>query len=138
MIKDLFSQRFREERERAGLTQDEIAIVCRNREGEPLSRAAIAQWEKADGTRPNFENLVAAARRLGVSIDYLAGLSEVKMPKISGENVDTEQDDGEVVARQWRQLPPPLRQTVYDLILRMLTTLDGADERQRHQWRHEQ
>jgi transcriptional regulator with XRE-family HTH domain len=75
-MKNVFPERFKAERLRAGLTLDQIAEVCVNRDGETPSRAAIIQWQKPDGTRPTFENLVAAARRMNTSIDYLVGLTD--------------------------------------------------------------
>lgn len=73
-MKDTFGQRFRECRERAGLTQDQIAAVCKNKDGQEVSRSAISGWEN-DKDRPTYENLFQAASRMGASVDYMMGLS---------------------------------------------------------------
>jgi transcriptional regulator with XRE-family HTH domain len=41
-----------------------------------MSRSSVCQWEKEGGTRPTFENLVAAAKLMRTSIDYLTGLRD--------------------------------------------------------------
>jgi transcriptional regulator with XRE-family HTH domain len=122
-MKNLFAERFKAARELAGLTQDDIAEICKNRKGESLSRAAIAQWEDHEGTKPNFENLVAAAERLGTSIDYLAGLSDkpeielhAGMPAESSDEYRQLSKAALVFARQWQNLPPVARTAIEDLI----------------------
>lgn len=77
-MKDVFAERFKQERKIANLTLDDIADVCKNRDGQSLSRAAVSMWEKQGGVRPSFENLVAAARKMNVSVDYLVGLIDQK------------------------------------------------------------
>ena len=74
----MFAERLKQERQLAKLSQDDIADVCLNRDGQPLSRAAVSLWEKPGGNKPTFENLVAIAKRLSASIDYLVGLSDKK------------------------------------------------------------
>lgn len=84
MDKFVFAQRLRQTREKKGVTQADVAAACKNREGEPLSRAAVAQWETMDPNkrtvRPSFENLVEAAKILDTSIDYLVGLRDIDVP----------------------------------------------------------
>lgn len=70
-----FGQRFRAAREAAELSQDDIAEVCKNRDGKELSRAAVSYWE-SDAGKPTLENFLAAVKRMGTSADYLLGLSE--------------------------------------------------------------
>lgn len=121
-MKDLFAERFRETRRRSGLTLDDIAEVCLNRAGEAPSRAAIAQWEKQGGTRPSFENLVAAARRMKVSLDYLTGLTDnpsMANAMMASENqaeYRTLSAEAYAIARQWDRLPPAVQRTIRDLL----------------------
>lgn len=93
MTTDIFASRLRAARKAKKKSQADVAEVCRNREGEPLSREAVAQWESRDpgkNTRPSFENLVEAARLLDTSIDYLVGLRDVDIPlRISTEAAET-------------------------------------------------
>ncbi len=116
-MKDVFAIRFREERERAGLTQEDIATVCRNRSGEPLSSSAVAQWEQPDGTRPGYENLVAAARRINTSIDYLTGITDrLYEARETTAQYDGLPDDALRLARRWGSLPPSAREAVQRLL----------------------
>lgn len=72
-----FGQRLRQARNAAGLTQDDLAAVCKNKEGDGLTRSAVSNWEK-DKDKPSFDNLVATIRRLGKHGDanYLLGFSD--------------------------------------------------------------
>jgi transcriptional regulator with XRE-family HTH domain len=124
-MKDIFAERFRAARKSAGLTLDDIAEVCHNRAGEAPSRAAIAQWEKQNGTRPSFENLIAAARRLGVSIDYLTGLTN-SPPPYGGLHASEEvmhyralSQEAIRLAEQWDRLPPSAQRALQDLLASM-------------------
>lgn len=127
-----FSERLRAERQRAGLSQDDIAEVCKNRDGEMPSRAAIAQWEKPNGTRPTFDNLVATAKRLNVSLDYLVGLSnrrEINGNLIAAEGSPRYNDASENavrVAKKWQTLPAPTRDAIETLINSMITQYGRA------------
>lgn len=73
-MRDQFGQRFRECREKAGLNGDQVGAVCRNKDGEPLSKGAISHWENGKA-KPSYDNLLAAARLMGASLDYLCGIS---------------------------------------------------------------
>jgi len=124
-MKNVFSERFKKERERARLTQDDIAEACKNRDGESLSRAAIAQWEDPTGTKPGFENLVAAATRMGASIDYLVGLSDSPYVEKTRFSRGVGEERGEYrslsdnairLAKQWQRLSPHAQNTIQDLI----------------------
>ena len=126
-MKDLFAERFRGMRQQAGLTLDDIAEVCLNRSGEAPSRAAIAQWEKADGTRPSFDNLVAAAKRMRVSIDYLTGLTDnpaMTTAFYASEKLAeyrTLSAEAYALARQWDRLPPAAQRAIRELLDTMKT-----------------
>lgn len=106
-MRDVFAERFRQARRHAKLSQDDIAAVCRNRSGDQLSRAAIAQWEKPGGARPNFYNLVAAARRIGASIDWLVGLTEVESASYGSESL---------LLRKYKNADPRDKQIIRQLL----------------------
>lgn len=63
-------ERIRQRREALGLSQSELG----RRVG--VSRAAVSQWESDAGTRPSTSHLLAAARVLGVTLNYLGGWDE--------------------------------------------------------------
>ena len=70
-----FSERLKESRTQARLTQVEIAEVL------GISQPAYASWER--GTKkPTQENLVKIAQILNVSVDYLVGNSEEKADEL--------------------------------------------------------
>ena len=89
-----------------GLSQDDVAAVCSGRKpGTSDSRAAVAQWEKEDGTIPTMENLYAAAKLLNVSIDYLVGFSNCNLrPDLS--------EDALSLAELWDQMPPAVQESI--------------------------
>lgn len=102
-----FGVRLRKAREQAGLSQDELASVCKNRKGEGVSRTAVSYWE-SDTDKPSFENLVAIAHKLKVSIDYLVGFA----PKVEGLGKDAIR-----LAQQWEALPSDGRESVADYLI---------------------
>jgi len=67
---ETFGQRFKRIRTARGLGQVDIASVCKNNKGEELTEAAISEWERDLG-KPTFDNLIASAIKMGVSIDEL-------------------------------------------------------------------
>jgi transcriptional regulator with XRE-family HTH domain len=68
----LFAKRLRDARERLrGLTQTQLA------EKTGLPATTISHFESPEGTRkPSFDNLRRLAKELGVTTDYLLGLSD--------------------------------------------------------------
>jgi transcriptional regulator with XRE-family HTH domain len=73
-----FGQRFREARISAGLTQDDVAAVCRNEEGEIVNKTSVSNWEK-EKNRPSLDNFVAAITLIGpqhADVGYILGLTE--------------------------------------------------------------
>lgn len=111
---DTFARRFREQRLKAGLSQNAIAEVCRNLKGEGLSRAAVAQWEARDAskrTRPDFDNLISAAKKMGASIDYLVGLTDDPAPVKPGLSPEAYE-----LAREWDRLPFTAKDTVVNCL----------------------
>ena len=66
-----FSDRLKDLRRQAGLTQVEVA------EKLGISQPAYASWERGV-KKPTQDNLVKIAQILNVSIDYLVGNSEEK------------------------------------------------------------
>jgi len=69
-----FSNRLRKARIDKGMTQTDLGEVCRDRYGNPATHSTISQYEKGL-TTPTVENLMAMARALEVSIDWLLGNS---------------------------------------------------------------
>jgi len=76
---EVFSERLRQERERKGLSQADLA----SKSG--LQPSAISHFE-TNNRAPSFENLKKLADALSVTIDYLIGRAEE--PKGSSPKVD--------------------------------------------------
>ena len=76
-------QRIKAGRERLGLTHMQFA----NRLG--VTRGAVQQWERADGTAPKRSNQAAVAALLGISISELMNPGEIG-PMPSKATQDTE------------------------------------------------
>ena len=70
-----FSERLKDLRREAGLTQVEVA------EKLGISQQAYASWERGV-KKPTQENLVKIAHVLNVSVDYLVGNSEEKSDEL--------------------------------------------------------
>lgn len=70
-----FSERLKELRRQAGLTQVEVA------EKLGISQPAYASWERGV-KKPTQDNLVKIAQILNVSVDYLVGNSEEKSDEL--------------------------------------------------------
>lgn len=70
-----FSERLKDLRKQAGLTQVDVA------EKLGISQPAYASWERGV-KKPTQENLVKIAQILSVSVDYLVGNSEEKADEL--------------------------------------------------------
>lgn len=70
-----FSERLKELRKKANLTQVEVA------EKLGISQPAYASWERGV-KKPTQENLVRIAQVLNASVDYLVGNSEEKSDEL--------------------------------------------------------
>lgn len=70
-----FSERLKNLRRQAGLTQVEVA------EKLGISQPAYASWERGV-KKPTQDNLVKIAQILNVSVDYLVGNSEEKLDEL--------------------------------------------------------
>lgn len=70
-----FSERLKDLRKQAGLTQVGVA------EKLEISQPAYASWERGV-KKPTQENLVKIAQVLNVSVDYLVGNSEEKSDEL--------------------------------------------------------
>ena len=70
-----FSERLKDLRKQAGLTQVDVA------EKLGISQPAYASWERGV-KKPTQENLVKIAQILNVSVDYLVGNSEEKSDEL--------------------------------------------------------
>ena len=64
-----FSERLKELREEAGLSQIELAKLVK------LSKSAIAYWELGQRV-PSLEAVIVLADYFNVSLDYIAGLDD--------------------------------------------------------------
>lgn len=80
-----FSERLKDLRKQAGLTQVDVA------EKLGISQPAYASWERGV-KKPTQENLVKIAQILNVSVDYLVGNS-------NEENTNKELEDIELLFR---------------------------------------
>lgn len=80
-----FSERLKDLRKQAGLTQVDIAGKL------GISQQAFASWERG-AKKPTQENLVKIAQILNVSVDYLVGNSDE-------ENTNKELEDIELLFR---------------------------------------
>lgn len=121
LMKETFGSRLRRARETAKLSQDQLAAACKNRGGEGVTRSAVSYWE-SDKEKPSFDNLVAIAQKLNVSIDYLVGL----VPDVKGIS-----KDAIAFAQQWEALPPDAKIQVHDYLLwvRRMETAERKDYR---------
>ena len=70
-----FSERLKDLRKQAGLTQVDVA------EKLGISQPAYASWERG-AKKPTQENLVKIAQILNVSVDYLVGNAEEKTDEL--------------------------------------------------------
>ena len=70
-----FSERLKDLRKQAGLTQVDVA------EKLGISQPAYASWERGV-KKPTQENLVKIAQILNVSVDYLVGNSDEKSDEL--------------------------------------------------------
>ncbi len=76
--KALFAQRVKTARQRKGISQTELAVQL----GTGITRSGVAKWETAAETaEPEYESLVQLADFLGVTVNYLLGLSERMEPE---------------------------------------------------------
>ena len=76
-----FSERLKESRKKARLTQVEIA------EKLGISQPAYASWERG-AKKPTQENLVKLAQVLNVTIDYLVGNSDDEIANKELEDIE--------------------------------------------------
>ena len=70
----IFAQRMKETREAKGIKRNELAAAV------GVTPTTISSYEKSDaegnGKKPTLENAQAIAEKLGVSLDWLCGMSE--------------------------------------------------------------
>jgi transcriptional regulator with XRE-family HTH domain len=82
-FKAAFAERVKAERDRLGLSQEELA-----RRVTGIARAQTANgWEK--GTIPDAVRTARIAGELGVSVDYLLGLTDTPRPATESEAQET-------------------------------------------------
>lgn len=73
MKSDIFAERLRQTRQKNGLTQEELA------KKSGVSKSTISLYENPDGEKgknPSLDNAMRIAESLGVSLDWLCGLSD--------------------------------------------------------------
>ena len=73
MLRQLIAQRLKTARNMRGMTQQDVIDLLH------VDHAALSRWEKGAGT-PRLETCVRFARALGISLDYLTGLSDTASP----------------------------------------------------------
>ncbi|MBQ9729522.1 MAG: helix-turn-helix transcriptional regulator [Clostridia bacterium] len=66
---EIFSERLRELRKSAGLTQKELASILLT------NNSSICDWERGRN-QPDLETIVVIARFFEVRVDYLLGLED--------------------------------------------------------------
>lgn len=115
-----FGQKFREKRNSAHLTQDQIAEAC------GVTPAAISDWEKGKSL-PTALNLVTAARFMHVSIDYLFGLPTLEAREPAGRYLSSH--EFAALCARIDRLPTPARRLVADLV-RLLENPPRAQSRE--------
>jgi transcriptional regulator with XRE-family HTH domain len=74
--KNVFASRLRAARKERGLTQHGLADLVR------LERTMVSKMEARGGAKPSVDTLLALGKALGVSTDYLLGLSDSPIPAI--------------------------------------------------------
>lgn len=80
----MFSERLRELRNNAGISQKSLAAALQ------VSQQAVAKWE-SESSSPNPEMLSRIADYFGVSADYLLGKTDIK--KTSGSSTEVTDED---------------------------------------------
>lgn len=83
----IFAQRMKQSRERKGMKQNELAKAVK------VTPTTISSYEKADtegnGKKPTLENAQAIAETLGVSLDWLCGMSDAVSGGYTNFNAET-------------------------------------------------
>ena len=75
--KALFAQRLKLARQRKDLSQSQLAVQL----GTGITRSGVAKWEiDTESAEPEYETLVQLADFLGVTVNYLLGLTERMEP----------------------------------------------------------
>ena len=102
MITATTGERIRQARDRLDLTQDQLAKAC------GVTRSSVSQWESGGIRRIEAAKLNAAARCLGVSLDWLLSGSEAATADRVAEGRDIYQP---VVAADIQDFWPLLTKT---------------------------
>ncbi len=79
-MKSYFSERLKLIREQRGLTLDDIAM------GIQSDKSTLSQYETGK-RRPNHEMIIKVSEYLGVSADYLLGLTDKEDGKLKSEKM---------------------------------------------------
>ena len=121
----MLGERLRKSRQRAGLIQTELAIAL----GRRYNAQMISMLEH-NQRGIHFDGATEAARELGVSLDYLAGLTDTPAPaatlaaELAQERAKSELDDaGALATSDSREFRPVL------LVLRVRFDPRGGNRR---------
>ena len=107
------SQRIREARRRAGLTQQQLADQL------AVTRSAVAQWEGRAGVLPTQRNLMALADALNVGYEWLAMGHSLPQPAVGEEPAiygDPLPEEVERLVRHFNAWPKEKRRALLKLL----------------------
>ena len=93
-ISQIFSERLTDSLTDLGWTREDLA------EASGVALPTIHSWFRRPMVRPTFQNVVPVAQALGVSLDWLAGISEARAPlgdPVAEDSVIVDQDLVETV-----------------------------------------
>ena len=116
-IMPYFHDRLRDARVARGIKQSDLAASA------GINPAAVSKYETGR-SEPNFSSLKAIALCLGVSADYLLGLSDSMLPsRLSAEAVPTLSQDEAALMESFRKLPQEYRREVKGYINGIISSL---------------
>lgn len=96
----IFSERLPEARKAKGVTQNDLAkLLCKK-------RSTISGYESVENKEPDFDSLCIIAQQLGVSADYLIGLSD----NPSAHYDDVLFNDNKNITKNFRRLSAELKE----------------------------
>ena len=99
-------------RQDAGISQKELVQRLANKYGIRISRGYMSQIE-SQGKIPSSEVIVALAKELGTTTDYLLLLTDNPFPP--SDNVEYMSEEADEVARIVDELPPAKRRELLEI-----------------------
>lgn len=122
---EILGKRLREERERLGLTQSELA------DAGSVRRITVYQYERGD--RPPSLEFLSGAEKVGVSFDYVLR-GERPVPSLSGKFIDAELVaelywlvDRYAVDAKGRSLHLDDRSALFEKLVSMAINIEGSE-----------